>query len=239
MIVDIGGGTTDIAVVSLAGIVYSRRSASPATRWTRRSPPYVKTRARSADRRAHRRAHQDGARFRGAARPKKEMEVKGRHVLEGRPATSSHRRRDSGSAGRAVSADRQAVATRSSAFHLNCPPTSRPRHRAERRRALLQRSTSACAAKPACPSGWPKTRSRPSCLAPARCSRILRCSGKSPETCPNMVMICESSIVNGRRFCARCQCQRRFFAPAAAQVLDRAIFRGTRCSTSGAKDGRR
>ena len=37
MIVDIGGGTTDIAVISLAGIVYSRPSASPATRWTRRS----------------------------------------------------------------------------------------------------------------------------------------------------------------------------------------------------------
>ena len=37
MVVDIGGGTTDIAVISLAGIVYQRRFASPATRWTRRS----------------------------------------------------------------------------------------------------------------------------------------------------------------------------------------------------------
>jgi rod shape-determining protein MreB len=38
MIVDIGGGTADIAVISLAGIVYSRPCRSPAaTRWTRRS----------------------------------------------------------------------------------------------------------------------------------------------------------------------------------------------------------
>ena len=38
MIVDIGGGTTEVAVISLGGIVYSAApSASPATRWTRRS----------------------------------------------------------------------------------------------------------------------------------------------------------------------------------------------------------
>jgi len=38
MVVDIGGGTTDIAVISLSGIVYSRSVAWPATRWTRPSP---------------------------------------------------------------------------------------------------------------------------------------------------------------------------------------------------------
>ena len=37
MVVDIGGGTTDIAVVALGGMVYDRRSASPATTWTKRS----------------------------------------------------------------------------------------------------------------------------------------------------------------------------------------------------------
>jgi rod shape-determining protein MreB len=37
MIVDIGGGTTEVAVISLGGIVVSSRSASAATRWTRRS----------------------------------------------------------------------------------------------------------------------------------------------------------------------------------------------------------
>jgi rod shape-determining protein MreB len=34
MVVDIGGGTTDVAVISLSGIVYSRSVASPAMRWT-------------------------------------------------------------------------------------------------------------------------------------------------------------------------------------------------------------
>ncbi len=37
MVVDIGGGTTDIAVISLSGIVYSRRCGWRATRWTRPS----------------------------------------------------------------------------------------------------------------------------------------------------------------------------------------------------------
>jgi len=37
MIVDIGGGTTEVAVISLSGIVTRSRCASPATRWTRRS----------------------------------------------------------------------------------------------------------------------------------------------------------------------------------------------------------
>ena len=37
MIIDVGGGTTDIAVISLSGVVISRRCASPATRSTMRS----------------------------------------------------------------------------------------------------------------------------------------------------------------------------------------------------------
>jgi rod shape-determining protein MreB len=38
MVVDIGGGTTDIAVISLSGIVYSRSPCAwPATRWTKPS----------------------------------------------------------------------------------------------------------------------------------------------------------------------------------------------------------
>jgi rod shape-determining protein MreB and related proteins len=37
MIVDIGGGTTDVAVISLAGSSTPARSAWPATRWTTRS----------------------------------------------------------------------------------------------------------------------------------------------------------------------------------------------------------
>jgi len=39
MIVDVGGGTTEVAVLSLGGIVYARSVGSAATRWTRRSAP--------------------------------------------------------------------------------------------------------------------------------------------------------------------------------------------------------
>ena len=34
MVVDIGGGTTEVAVISLSGIVYSRSVRVGATRWT-------------------------------------------------------------------------------------------------------------------------------------------------------------------------------------------------------------
>ena len=37
MIVDIGGGTTEVAVISLSGVVFSRSVRVAATRWTRRS----------------------------------------------------------------------------------------------------------------------------------------------------------------------------------------------------------
>ena len=44
MIVDIGGGTTEVAVISLAGIVYSRRAcASAATRWTSAIAAYLES----------------------------------------------------------------------------------------------------------------------------------------------------------------------------------------------------
>ncbi len=39
MVVDIGGGTTEVGVISLQGLAYSRRTGSAATRWTRRSCP--------------------------------------------------------------------------------------------------------------------------------------------------------------------------------------------------------
>jgi rod shape-determining protein MreB len=39
MVVDIGGGTTEVAVLSLRGLAYTTSVASAATRWTRRFPP--------------------------------------------------------------------------------------------------------------------------------------------------------------------------------------------------------
>ena len=64
MIVDIGGGTTDIAVISLAGIVYSRVGARRRQRDGRGDHPVPQAQVQPADRRAHRRADQDRDRLR-------------------------------------------------------------------------------------------------------------------------------------------------------------------------------
>jgi rod shape-determining protein MreB len=87
MIVDIGGGTTDIAVVSLAGIVYSKsvRVAGNAmdeaiTQFVRREHDLLI---------GERTAEKIKIELGSAAPlfPPKQMEVKGRHVLEGKPTT--------------------------------------------------------------------------------------------------------------------------------------------------------
>jgi rod shape-determining protein MreB len=87
MIVDIGGGTTDIAVVSLAGIVYSKsvRVAGNAmdeaiTQWVRREHDLL-----IGERTAERIKIELGSA--APLFPPRQMEVKGRHVLEGKPVT--------------------------------------------------------------------------------------------------------------------------------------------------------
>ena len=59
MIVDIGGGTTDIAVISLAGMVYSKSVRVAGNEMDEAIIEYMKRKSRPADRRAHRRADQD------------------------------------------------------------------------------------------------------------------------------------------------------------------------------------
>ena len=87
MIVDIGGGTTDIAVISLAGIVYSRSVRVAGNAMDDAIAQYVK-RERNlliGERTAERVKIELGS-----AAPldePREMEVKGRHVLEGKPTT--------------------------------------------------------------------------------------------------------------------------------------------------------
>jgi len=87
MIVDIGGGTTDIAVVSLAGIVYSKsvRVAGNAmdeaiTQYVRREHDLL-----IGERTAERIKIELGSA--APLFPPKQMEVKGRHVLEGKPTS--------------------------------------------------------------------------------------------------------------------------------------------------------
>jgi rod shape-determining protein MreB len=87
MVVDIGGGTTDIAVISLAGIVYSRSVRIAGNAMDEAIAQFVK---REHDLLIGERTAERVKMTLGSATPlfpPREMEVKGRHVLEGRPTT--------------------------------------------------------------------------------------------------------------------------------------------------------
>src|SRR4026208_2492782 len=87
MIVDIGGGTTDIAVISLAGIVYSKSVRVAGNAMDEAISNYVK---KEHDLLIGERTAERIKIELGSAAPlpqRKEMEVKGRHVLEGKPCT--------------------------------------------------------------------------------------------------------------------------------------------------------
>jgi rod shape-determining protein MreB len=87
MIVDIGGGTTDIAVISLAGVVYSRSVRVAGNAMDDAITQYIK---REKDLLIGERTAEAVKIELGSAAPldeKKEMEVKGRHVIEGKPMT--------------------------------------------------------------------------------------------------------------------------------------------------------
>jgi rod shape-determining protein MreB len=77
MIVDIGGGTTDIAVISLAGIVYSKAVRVAGNEMDEAIIQYIKKTYNLSSASA-RRADQDGDRLRLPAREKMTMEIKGR-----------------------------------------------------------------------------------------------------------------------------------------------------------------
>jgi len=85
MIVDIGGGTTDIAVISLAGIVYSKSVRVAGNAMDEAITQYVK---REHDLLIGERTAERIKIELGSAAPleaSKEIEVKGRHVIEGKP----------------------------------------------------------------------------------------------------------------------------------------------------------
>ena len=84
MIVDIGGGTTDIAVISLAGVVYSKSVRVAGNAMDDAIAQYVK---REHDLLIGERTAERIKIELGSAAPlidRREMEVKGRHVLEGK-----------------------------------------------------------------------------------------------------------------------------------------------------------
>jgi rod shape-determining protein MreB len=87
MIVDIGGGTTDICVISLAGIVYSRSLRVAGNAMDEAIANYVK---REKDLLIGDRTAEQIKIELGSAAPlpeRKELEVKGRHVVQGKPMT--------------------------------------------------------------------------------------------------------------------------------------------------------
>jgi rod shape-determining protein MreB len=87
MIVDIGGGTTDIAVISLAGIVYSKSVRVAGNAMDEAITQYVK---REHDLLIGERTAERIKIELGSAAPlpaRRQMEVKGRHVIQGRPTT--------------------------------------------------------------------------------------------------------------------------------------------------------
>ena len=87
MVVDIGGGTTDIAVISLAGIVYSRSVRIAGNAMDEAIAQYVK---REHDLLVGERTAEQIKITLGSAAPlapTRQMEVKGRHLLEGKPTS--------------------------------------------------------------------------------------------------------------------------------------------------------
>ena len=68
MVVDIGGGTTEVAVISLAGIVYSQSRPRRRRQDGRGHPGLHEAQVQPRHRRADRRAHQDADRQRLPAR---------------------------------------------------------------------------------------------------------------------------------------------------------------------------
>jgi rod shape-determining protein MreB len=87
MIVDIGGGTTDIAVISLAGVVYSKSVRCAGNAMDEAIFNYVKKEKNLliGERTAERIKMELGSAS-PLSQPRT-MEVKGRHVLEGKPVT--------------------------------------------------------------------------------------------------------------------------------------------------------
>ena len=181
MIVDIGGGTTDIAVISLAGIVYSKAVRVAGNEMDEAIIQYIKKTYNLliGERTAEQIKMEIGSAF--PLEEKMTMEIKGRHLIEGVPKTITHQRRgDPRGARRDGQRDRRRRARRARAHAAGAVGRHRrPRHRAHRRRLDAEEPRQAAArGDRACRWRWPKTRCRRSCSARARCCRTSTCLRK-------------------------------------------------------------
>ena len=164
MIVDIGGGTTDIAVVSLSGVVYGRSLRVAGGDMDEAIIQHLKRQHSLliGEPTAERIKREIGSAA-PLAKPLR-MEVKGRHLSEGVPRTVRSRMRKSGRRclNRSAASSRRSV-KRSSACPRNCAATST--NAASCSRAgwrCSENSTSICIRKPASPCWLPKIHSQPS-----------------------------------------------------------------------------
>ena len=145
MIVDIGGGTTEIAVISLSGIVHSRSDKVAGNEMDEAITQYIKRKYNLLI--GERTAEQVKIEI-GSAYPldqPRTMEIKGRDLMEGVPkSVDRFRRRNPRSTGRVHQHHHQ--------FHSRCSRTNaaravrryrRSRHRSRRRRRADQESRQA------------------------------------------------------------------------------------------------
>ena len=185
MIVDIGGGTTDIAVISLAGIVYSKAVRVAGNEMDEAIIQYIK---KTYNLLIGERTAEAIKMEIGSAYPLEErmtMEIKGRHLIEGVPKTITITRRgDPRGAGGNRERHRRCRARCARAHAARAVGRHRrSRHRAHRRRVAPEEPRQAAAAKkPDCRWRWPRIRSRRSCSALARCCRTSTCCGRYRST---------------------------------------------------------
>jgi rod shape-determining protein MreB len=124
MIVDIGGGTTDVAVISLAGIVYSRSVRTASNEMDEALIQYLKRKYNLLI--GERTAEQIKIEI-GSAHPLDEpltMEVKGRDLVEGVPKTLVRTRRSGRRSPRSWRPSSRPFGSPSSARRPSSPPTS-------------------------------------------------------------------------------------------------------------------
>ena len=178
MVVDIGGGTTDIAVISLAGIVYSKAIRVAGNEMDEAIIQYIKKTYNLliGERTAEQIKMELGSAF--PLEDRLTMEIKGRHLIEGVPEDHhDFRRRDPRVAGRDGQRHRRRRARGPRAHAAGALGRHRrSRHRAHRRRRAAEESRQATARRDR-PAGGDGRGSacRRSCSAPARCSRTSSC----------------------------------------------------------------
>ena len=147
MIVDIGGGTTDIAVISLAGIVYSKAVRVAGNEMDEAIIQYIKKTYNLliGERTAEPIKIEIGSAF--PLEERMTMEIKGRHLIEGVPKTiTDQRRRNPRGAGRNGQRHRRRRARGARAHAAGAVGRHRrSRHRADRRRVDAEEPRQAAA----------------------------------------------------------------------------------------------